>query len=289
MISGKTKIFGLFGCPVEHTFSPAMHNAAFEAIGLDACYAPFPVSPEKLHDAVRAIAALGLCGVNVTVPHKEKVIAALDELSEEARMIGAVNAIEVRDGKLIGHNTDGRGFIRSLRDDAGFKARGKRIVLVGAGGAARAVGFCLALAGAKEIVVYDLDGVKAAALADDIRVKTKVAVRAIGHGSVAEAAADADCLINATPLGMKKTDPSPIDRSLIGKGMLVCDLVYNPPETKLLKEAKARGANCLSGSGMLLFQGVIAFELWTGKKAPVAVMKKALLRQIAARRKAHGK
>jgi hypothetical protein len=129
MISGKTKVFGIFGYPVEHTFSPGMHNAAFAKLRMDACYVPFAVNPAQLKDAVSAVAALGLCGLNITVPHKEKVLARLDDLSEEARLIGAVNTIQIQDGKLIGHNTDGRGFIRSLRENAGFNPKGKTVLL----------------------------------------------------------------------------------------------------------------------------------------------------------------
>jgi len=218
--------------------------------------------------------------LNVTVPHKEKVLAYLDELSEEARLIAAVNTIEVRDGMLIGHNTDGRGFIRSLREDAGFDPGGKSILFIGSGGAARAAGFSLALAGAKKIAFRDIDTEKASALAQDIHQKTGVDARAIIEDQLAASAEDADCLINATPLGLKRSDPLPIGKIFIRKRHLVCDLVYNPPETALLKAAKARGAERLSGLGMLLYQGVIAFELWTGTKAPVPVMKKALLGQI---------
>src|SRR5512135_516402 len=147
MISGKTRLYGIFGYPVEHTFSPGMHNAAFKKLGMDACYVPFAVNPDQLANAVRAVIPLGLCGLNVTVPHKEKVIAHLNDLSREARLIGAVNTIEVMNGKLIGHNTDGRGFIRSLRDNARFDPKGKTVFLTGSGGAARAVSFSLALAG----------------------------------------------------------------------------------------------------------------------------------------------
>jgi len=280
MISGKTRIYGIFGYPVEHTFSPGMHNAAFNKLGMDACYVPFAVSPERLDDAVRSIVPLGLCGLNVTVPHKQNVIAYLDELSEEARLIGAVNTIEVRDGRLIGHNTDGRGFLRSLRSDAGFNPKGKRFLFIGSGGAARAVGFSLALAGAKKILFRDVDIRKADDLARDISRKTGVDAGTIPEDLIAVAAAEADCLINATPLGLKKTDPLPIRRETVLKKHLVCDLVYNPPETALLKTAKARGAKRLSGLGMLLYQGVTAFELWTHKKAPVLIMKTALTRQI---------
>jgi len=280
MISGATKMYGILGYPVEHTFSPGMHNAAFTKLGMDACYIPFAVHPEKLESAVKAIMPLGLCGVNVTVPHKEKVLAYLDDLSEEARLIGAVNTIEVRDGILIGHNTDGRGFLRSLREDAHFNPKGKTVLFIGSGGAARSIGFSLALAGAKKIVFRDVDVKKADALAHDIHVKTGATVETIPGDLVAAYAGEADCLINATPLGLKKNDPMPISKDVITKKHLVCDLVYNPPDTVLLKAAKRQGAKQLSGIGMLLYQGVIAFETWTGKKAPVLVMKSALARQI---------
>ncbi len=280
MISGKTKLYGIFGYPVEHTFSPGMHNAAFRKLGLDACYVPFAVHPEHLKDAVRSVIPLGLCGLNVTVPHKENVIPILDDLSEEANLIGAVNTIQVQDGKLIGHNTDGRGFLRSLREQAKFNPRGKTFLFIGSGGAARAVGFSLALAGAKKIVFRDIDQKKAAILAKDIAHKTGVVVETIVLEQLAASAEEADCLINATPLGLKKNDPLPFPKDFIHSHHLVCDLVYNPPDTAFLRAAKARKAGRFTGLGMLLFQGVIAFEIWTGKKAPVSVMKSALQRQI---------
>lgn len=289
MISGKTKLYGIYGYPVEHTFSPGMHNAAFRKLRMDACYVPFAVHPSRLGDAVNAVIPLGLCGLNITVPHKQNIIAYLDELSEEARLIGAVNTIQVVDGKLIGHNTDGRGFIRSLRDNAGFKPKGKTVFLVGSGGAARAVGFSLALAGVRKISLYDIDTLKANALALDIREKTGINALALSMRALAATAEEADCLINATPLGLKKNDPMPLKREFIRKHHLVCDLVYNPPETRLLQAAKKRGAKRLSGLGMLLYQGVIAFEIWTGAKAPVSVMKNALTAQIADRARYGGK
>jgi len=280
MISGKTKLYGIFGYPVEHTFSPGMHNAAFAKMRIDACYVPFAVSPDHLGDAVNAVAALGLRGLNITVPHKEKIIALLDELSEEARLIGAVNTVQILDGKLIGHNTDGRGFIRSLRENAGFNPKRRTVLLIGSGGAARAVGFSLALAGVRKVFLSDVDAAKADTLARDIRKKTGIDAVAVAVDSLSEAAAAADCLINATPLGLKKTDPLPFKKDFIQKRHLICDLVYNPAETALLKAAKDRGAKRLPGIGMLLYQGVIAFEIWTGAKAPVPVMKNALSRQI---------
>ncbi len=283
MITGKTSLFGIYGYPVEHTFSPGMHNAAFKKIGMNACYVPFSVNPDQLKNAVRAIIPLGLRGINITVPHKQHVIAYLDELSKEADLIGAVNTVQIVDGKLKGHNTDGRGFIRSLRVDAGYDPKGKIVLLIGSGGAARAVGFSLALARVRKIFLHDVDTPKANTLARDIRKKTGIEALSLSAGDLVAAADESGCLINATPLGLKKNDPLPLKRETIQKRHLVCDLVYNPPETAFLKAAKERGAKRLSGLGMLLYQGVIAFEIWTGVKAPVTIMKNALIRQIAQR------
>lgn len=285
MISGKTWIYGIFGHPVEHTFSPGMHNAAFAAIGMDACYVPLGVTPADLDAAVRAIVPLGLKGLNITVPHKEKVIPFLDGMAEDARLIGAVNTIEVQRGRLIGHNTDGRGFLRSLREDAGFRPKGRSFVIAGAGGAARAVAFSLALADARSIVLCDTDGKKAKKLADDVRKRTGIVTAALLPADIGAPAREAHCLINATPLGLRPGDPLPIPKTHIRKGQLVCDLVYNPPLTGLLRTARSAGAGTLSGIGMLLYQGVIAFEVWTGRKAPVEVMRRALVRQVRSRRK----
>lgn len=285
MISGKTSVFGIFGHPVEHTFSPGMHNAAFAKIKRDACYVPFAVAPLDLERAVRAIVPLGIRGVNITIPHKETIIPYLDDLTDDAKMIGAVNTIEVTRGRLIGHNTDGRGFLRSLREETGFRPKGKTILMVGSGGAARAVGFNLALSGAETILLCDLNTAKAKKLARDIQNKTETRVKAVNPEGLEKSAQAAECIINATPLGLKPGDPLPIPRHLIRKGQLICDLVYNPLRTPLLKAARALGADALSGIGMLLYQGVIAFEIWTGGKAPVNVMKAALTGQIAGRGK----
>lgn len=283
MISGKTRLYGIFGCPVEHTFSPVMHNTAFEKLRLDACYVPFEVSPAGLGPAMRAVLPLGLCGLNITVPHKEKVISYLDALSEEARLIGAVNTVQIEKGKLIGHNTDGRGFIRSLKENAGFDPKRKVFLLMGSGGAARAIGFSLALSAARKIMFYDVQAAKAAKLARDIRRKTGADAQTLTPDSLALGAAAADCLINATPLGLKKKDPLPLSKEWISRRHFVFDCVYNPVETALLKAVKERGARGLPGIGMLLYQGVIAFEIWTGVQAPVQTMRNALARQIRSR------
>ena len=285
MISGNTSVFGIFGHPVEHTFSPGMHNAAFAKITRDACYVPFAVAPDDLERAVRAIVSLGICGLNITIPHKETIIPFLDDLTDDARMIGAVNTIEVTRGNLIGHNTDGRGFLRSLREETGFRPKGKTFLMIGSGGAARAVGISLALSGAQSILLCDLDTVKAAKLGRDIQNKTSTRVKIVNPEGLEKAAQIAECIINATPLGLKPGDPLPVPRHLIRNDQLICDLVYNPVRTPLLKAARARGAETLSGIGMLLYQGVIAFEIWTKGKAPVTVMKTALTRQIERRGK----
>lgn len=280
MISGKTAVFCIFGCPVEHTFSPGMHTEAFEKIGMNACYVPFPVKPELLAAAAGAIIPLGLRGLNITVPHKERIIPYLHELTEDAAMIGAVNTIEVRGDRLIGHNTDGRGFIRSLREETAARPKNKNVLIIGAGGAARAVGFNLALAGARMIILHDADAAKAASLAGDIASRTGVFAESVNAESLVAAASDAQIIINATPLGLRKGDPAPVPAIAVKKSHLVCDLVYNPPDTALLKTAESKGAETMRGLGMLLYQGVIAFEIWTRRKAPVEVMRKALIRQM---------
>jgi shikimate dehydrogenase len=272
-ISGKTAVTGLIGFPVGHSISPAMHNAAFAHLGLDWCYVAFPVRPERLGEAIGGVRALGIRGINVTVPHKERVIAFLDGVSDEASFIGAVNTVVSRDGMLTGFNTDGRGFMTSL-DEAGIDAGGRDILIIGAGGASRAVGYYLADL-ASRLFISDLDRDKAEALAGHLN-----ALR--GNTSVAgqEMTGDRDFLshigivINATPLGLKPDDPLPADTALLREGQVVCDLIYG--QTTLLQKAKEAGCITMNGLGMLLWQGVYAFEIWTGIAPPVGVMRAAL-------------
>lgn len=271
-VSGKTKISGIFGYPIEHTLSPLMHNSAFETLGLDYCYVPFKVRPEDLPDAVRAIRSLNLLGVNITVPHKEKVMPLLDKINKEASFIGAVNTITNTEGTLTGYNTDGRGFLSSLAE-AGITLDGKNIVIIGAGGASRAVSYYLSEKAAT-LSLFDLDKRKAEKLIGDLdQIRENVSLI-----ENMENIGKPDIIINATPLGMKPDDPLPMNTDLISSDITVCDLVYK--KTKLLQEAEKRGANILDGSGMLLWQGVLAFELWTGVKPPVDVMRKVLLARI---------
>ena len=278
-IEGTTRITGLFGYPVRHTFSPAMHNAAFAELAMDYAYLPFEVNPRDLEAAVAALMPLGIVGVNVTIPHKESVIPLLDEISEEAALMGSVNTIQVTQGKLKGYNTDAYGYETSLRQEGNFELGGKGIFVLGAGGAARAVCFQSALSGAAELVIADVVDARAKALGAAVlkafpacRVKTC----AVDPGALREGMAGKALFVNATPIGMKADDPQLIDPLWLDPTAFVFDVIYNPQETRLLREAKAQGFRTLNGIGMLVHQGARAFEIFTGVKAPVAVMAKVL-------------
>lgn len=271
-INGSTKIAGIFGFPIEHTLSPYMHNSAFNYLGHNSCYVAFEVSPERLPEAVKAVINLNMLGVNITVPHKEKVIPLLDDVDEEALFIGAVNTVTNTDGILKGYNTDGRGFISSLSEED-VSIDNKEILIIGAGGASRAVSYYLSKK-ASAVSIFDIDLAKAGKLVSDLS-EIRENVR---HLKSPGEAVKADIIINATPLGLKDEDPLPVDIEYITAEMTVCDLVYK--NTVLLKEAKRIGAKTINGSGMLLWQGVLAFELWTGVKPPVDVMRDALMKRI---------
>lgn len=274
-ISGKTKVAGLLGYPVQHSLSPAMHNAAFEHLRLDCCYVTFLVSPESLEDAVKGIRALNLMGVNITVPHKERVIPFLDEISQEVSFIGAVNTVKNSNGKLIGYNTDGRGFMQSL-SEAKLDVAGKSILIVGAGGASRAIGYYLCKVASK-VYLYDVDSEKAMLLKEHLNNIKGNVLQADGKALKSkEFFSSLEVIINATPLGLKPDDPLPIDKSLLNSSHAVCDLIYK--ETPLLRAASDIGCKTMDGLGMLLWQGVFAFELWTGIMPPIDVMKDALLK-----------
>lgn len=286
-IKGTTKICGLFGYPVEHSFSPAMQNAAFSSLLLDFVYVPFTVAPGDLAQAVRAVRALNLVGVNVTVPHKEKVLPFLDELTPEAQLTGAVNTIVHIEGRLVGHNTDGAGFLRALREEAGFSPAGKNVLVLGAGGAARAVAVALAGAGAQEISIANRTAQRAQELARELNERTPAKARAIFWSArhLGEVLGNVQLIVQTTPVGMapgREQCPS-FPFHCLGREHLVCDLIYNPPMTKFLERAREAGAAVSSGLGMLLHQGALAFELWTGKNAPLEVMRRALLEQLQER------
>jgi shikimate dehydrogenase len=271
-INAHTKLLALFGWPVEHSLSPDMHNAAFDEMGINYCYMAIPVKPEDLPDAVNGIRAWNVRGVNITVPHKEKVIPLLDELDSEAQFIGAVNTIVNSDGKLKGYNTDGRGFMQSLKEE-NILVKGKNVLVIGAGGASRAIGYYLAQE-AKRLSIYDVDREKLTALIKDLN-KVNPGVRALENLNSIK---DEDVIINATPLGLKETDPMPVELSLLNRDVAVGDLIYR--ETPLQKKAREMGFQTFNGLGMLLWQGVLASELWTGKRPPENIMREALLKGI---------
>ncbi len=285
MIDGHTQIVGLIGWPVEHSLSPAMHNAAFDALGLNWRYIPLPVAPGQVEAAVKGIAALGFRGANVTVPHKQAVIPALDAVARDAARFGAVNTILVErdaDGKatLTGHNTDYRGFTGALRR-AGFDPAGKRAVIVGAGGVARAAVFALLEAGAADILLFDIAPRQVEALIADMGspgagTSPAPTVHTLPQTdeNLVESSRAADLLVNATPVGMWPHVESSIwpGDAPVPAHLVVFDLVYNPPETRLLRQAREAGAYTIGGLGMLVEQGALAFEMWTGHPAPVELM-----------------
>ena len=272
-INGQAKLVGLIGYPVEHSLSPVMHNSAFAALNLSWCYVPLPVRPERLGEAVAGLRALSLVGANVTVPHKEAVMPHLDHVAPEAQAIGAVNTIVVREGKLIGYNTDWQGFLTAL-SESGFDPQGKQAVVVGAGGAARAVVYALAQAGA-QVTVLNRTLARAQALVQDF--SPLFPSLPLTPQILEERTAKAYLLVNTTPVGMwPEVDKSIWPENLAFPGHLtVFDLVYNPRQTKLLRQARAVGAKAVGGLGMLVHQGAVAFELWTGEKAPVETMYEA--------------
>lgn len=246
-----------------------MHNAAFLHLNMNFCYVPFSVKPELLGDAVKAIRSLNLRGVNITVPHKEKIIPFLDKVNEEASFIGAVNTILNSGGILTGYNTDGRGFMESL-SEADIPSDGRTILIIGAGGASRAISYYLAKKAAR-LFIYDLDTNKVEQLTRDLG---KIYQNVIQLKSL-DSLDGIDTLINATPLGLRETDPSPVNISLLTERINVCDLIYK--QTPLLAAASGKGCKTVDGSGMLLHQGALVFEIWTGIKPPLDVMRKALV------------
>lgn len=291
-ITAKTQIVGVIGWPVSHSVSPAMHNAAFAALELDWCYLPLPVPVEphpRIGEAVRGLLSLGLRGANVTVPHKQAVMPHLDWLTPAAQAIGAVNTIRIEaDGRLSGDNTDARGFIADLGEH-GVALAGKRALVLGAGGSARAIVYGLAEAGCQSIAIFNRTAEKAHDLAMDIRTVFPFC-RFSGHpgfDDLAVMASEADLVVNCTSLGMTpNVEGLPwLAEVAFRPGQTVYDLVYNPLQTRLLQKATVDGAHAINGLGMLIWQGALAFERWTGQLPPVEVMRRAA-EEIFAKRKA---
>jgi shikimate dehydrogenase len=280
MIDGRTTLVGLIGWPVEHSLSPAMHNAAFDALGLNWRYVPMPVPPGQVETAVRGLAALGFRGANVTVPHKQAVIPALDASDSSARTLGAVNTLIISREKggtstVAGHNTDSQGFVGALCQGGFEPEDGSKAVIVGAGGSARAVVFGLLWSGTGEIVVLNRTLERAQALVADLGDRHEWASRLralpLTPQALIESARTADLLVNTTSLGMWPR----VDGSIWPEGvpvpshLTVFDLVYNPLETRLLRQARQSGARGIDGLGMLVRQGALAFDIWTNKDSDI--------------------
>jgi shikimate dehydrogenase len=269
VIGPTTRVAGVIGDPVRHSLSPALHNAAFRALDLDWAYLAFEVAAGEGAAAVEAMRTLGIDGLNVTMPHKADAARAVDRLSPVAERLGAVNTVVRRGGVLAGESTDGDGFMAALRQDEGFDPAGRRCLVVGAGGAARAVVLALADAGAAHVVVAGRtpeNVARAAALAGDR-----------GRVGTVEEAGDVDLVVNATPVGMGGNRDLPLDPTRLGPGQVVVDLVYHPLVTPLVEAARARGAVAVNGLGMLIHQAALAFRLWTGEDPPLEVMSAAAL------------
>lgn len=274
---------GIIGYPIGHSLSPLMQNAAFEAMGLEYCYLPLEVPPRQVGPAIRAVQRLGFCGFNVTIPHKQRVMRFLNELSPEARFIGAVNTVEIRAGRLIGHNTDGRGFVRAFAEEAGRSVRGSQVLILGAGGAARAVAFQIALEGAAMVVIANRSRSKAEALVRELRNTIRGCAATVlpwESAALRAGAHQAGIVINATSVGMNPTDPALLPAGVLRPDQVVCDLIYRPPMTALLRQARAVGAKAINGLGMLVYQGVLSFEIWTGQRPPVEVMRETLVQAV---------
>ena len=280
-VSGKTKVCGVIGDPIEHTLSPIMHNAAFKALKLDYVFLAFKVEVTEVERAINGMRALSIQGLNVTMPHKNAVINYLDELDPTANTIASANTILNKNGKLFGFNTDGVGALNALEQND-VAVRGKRILLLGAGGAAKAIAYTLSRE-ADELVMLNRTSKPATELANLLKQKfnKKISTGVLSPKTVKDNLASADVLINATSIGMKpNADKSPVEPEWLEPDLVVMDIVYNPIETKLAKDAKAVGAKVVSGVEMLVYQGAASFEIWTACKAPVEVMKKAALNHL---------
>jgi shikimate dehydrogenase len=277
-VNYKHELVGVFGYPVAENPTGVMIEPAFAALGLQWRYQLFEVKPDDLADAVRALRALNLRGINLTIPHKVNVLQYLDEVSPDARLMGAVNMVHRQGERLFGENTDGKGFLKSLREDAGVDPHDKRVVVLGAGGAARAITVELALAGAQHITIVNRSAGRGQTLVNLLNRETPVdAEFVLWEGSYA-VPQGVDVLVNATSIGLYPNvqDYPNLDYDTIHPAMTVCDVIPNPPHTPFLNQARQRGAKTLDGLGMLVNQGAIGFKIWTGQDAPVEVMHQAL-------------
>ena len=280
-VSGRTRVCAVIGDPIEHTLSPTMHNAAFEHLKLDFVFVAFRVTPDELEKAVRGAHVLSIRGLNVTMPHKNSVTEFLDEADLAVKFLGAANTILNQGGRLRGFNTDGVGALKALRCN-GVNLTGKKVLLLGAGGAAKAIAFSLAKE-VEELCILNRDAVKARELASVLEPCGKrICGNELSPRQIQKELSDSDLLINATSVGMTpNVSESWVKSDWLKPELFVMDIVYNPVETKLIQDAKAAGAKVINGVEMLLYQGAASFEIWTGCKAPVDVMRNALLSRLS--------
>ncbi|MBW4085543.1 shikimate dehydrogenase [Paenibacillus sp. S150] len=272
----KDILLGVMGDPIAHSKSPLMHGAALQALGIPGAYVPLHIAPGQLGEAIRAVRTLGFRGVNVTIPHKVAVMEYLDRLDGSALAVGAVNTVVNDNGVLTGYNTDGIGYVRSLKAEAAPELAGTRILVVGAGGAARGIIAALLLENPSAVVVANRTREKAEQLA--AAFEAKGAVSGIGMNEIADRIADVDIVINTTSVGMyPRIDETPVDPGLLREGMTVSDLIYNPLHTRLLTESRQRGCRIHGGLGMFVYQGAYALEYWTGQSAPVDIMRQTII------------
>lgn len=283
-VTGKTRLAGIIGHPIAHSLSPVMHNAAFAALGLDWAFVPFAVAPERLPQAVAGLAALGVAGFNVTIPHKVAIIPLLDRVTPEAELIGAVNVVDCRDGVLTGYNTDGLGLLAALRLEFGFDPTGRSVLVLGAGGAARAAAAALASAGAARLSLANRSIDSAQALAANLAPRLPgVSFEARGLDSLADPAflAAFDLVVNTTSVGMAQDSFPGLSLSGLKPGLVVYDMVYAPPVTPLMNEARSCSVPSANGLSMLVAQGEAAFTVWTGLTPPQGCMAAALAAQVS--------
>jgi len=276
---------GIIGHPIGHSISPVFQQAALDHLGIDATYQPWDVAPDAVEAFVQGLHEPDVLGINVTVPHKETVVPFLDEVDDWAATAGAVNTIVNRQGRLTGHNTDGVGFLRALQDGSGFDPDGKRVLILGAGGSARGVVLALARARAGLLVIANRTAERAGRLAA-LAEENGVPASSVSLSEAAQAAALSDLIVNCTSVGMSHGPDeagSPLTANQIPSTCLVNDLVYNPMQTPLLREASSAGAAILGGIQMLVYQGAASFEMWTGRDAPVQVMLEAATAEMASR------
>jgi len=287
MISVETKLVGLLGYPLKQSFSPAMHNRAFKAAGLDYYYFPIEVATDGLRDVLQGMRHMNFAGCNVTKPNKIEVMQYLDAVDTAALTIGAVNTVKIEGGKLTGYNTDGLGFATFLEQDESIHIPSTRFFVLGCGGAGRAIATVLASKGALGITLADMSDAAAANLADSIdkHFSYRASRVELGTPGMQKVVAEADVVVNATAVGMAPlTDDTPLPShwlaatsSCLDNRQLVCDIIYNPATTQLMREAAARGCRTANGLGMVIYQGAAAFTIWTGQAAPIAEMRATIL------------